>query len=165
MIINLKSQLIQLERESNKLRHTVEDISDENDNLVKRIQEIEKLLEQQRNENEQEARVIEYDNEQRKIMDSYENLLKSKDITIKSLEDKVKKVEQRVRQRLNLKTVHLDEGIVLLKNKQTLLVKEIMRNVEGSVLKCTTDSQINLPVGKMTITNILYHLNQNLFKE
>jgi DNA repair exonuclease SbcCD ATPase subunit len=134
-IIGLKSQLKQVEQEDNKLRHKYEDLTDENDNLIERIQKIDEILEQQRDENEQEAKEIEYDNEQRKIMDSYENLLKSKDITITSLENKMLKVEQRIKNRLNMKVIHLDDGIVLLKNKQTLLVQEIVKNVEDSLIK------------------------------
>ena len=153
----------QIERESNKLRHSVEDLTDENDNLVNRINEIEKGLENQRIENEQEAKEIEYDNEQRKIMDSYESLLKSKDTTIKSLEKKLEKVEERVKSRLNFNNKNLEEGIVLLKSKQTLLSQEIIKNVENSLIQCTRNPHINLPVGKMNITSILYHLNQNLF--
>jgi DNA repair exonuclease SbcCD ATPase subunit len=134
-IIGLKSQLKQVEQEDNKLRHKFEDLTDEKDNLIERIQKTEEILEQQRDENEQEAKEIEYDNEQRKIMDSYENLLKSKDITINSLENKMLKVEQRIKNRLNMKVIHIDDGIVLLKNKQTLLVQEIVKNVEDSLIK------------------------------
>jgi chromosome segregation ATPase len=165
MLVNVKSQLLQLEKENNKLRHTVEDLSDEKDNLSARIAQIESELEAIRKENVEEAKEIEYDSEQRKIMESYESLLKSKDITIKSMEERLVKTEQRIKKRMNLKSVHLDEGVVLLKNKQTLLVKEIIKNVEDSLVKSTTDSNINLPVGKISITNILYHLNQNLFSE
>lgn len=165
MLVNIKSQLLQLEKENNKLRHTVEDLSDENDNLSTRIAQIENELEAIRKENVEEAKEIEYDNEQRKIMESYESLLKSKDITIRSMEDRLAKTEERVKKRMNLKSVHLDEGIVLLKNNQTLLVKEIIKNVEASLMKSTTDSNTNLPVGKISITNVLYHLNQNLFSE
>lgn len=134
-IIGLKSQLKLVEKEENNLKIKFEDLTDENDNLLERIQKIEGILEQQRDENEHEAKEIEYDNEQRKIMDSYESLLKSKDITINSLQDKLLKVEQRIKNRLNLKTIHLDDGIVLLKNKQTLLVEEIVKNVEDSLIK------------------------------
>jgi len=76
MIVNLKSQLIELEKENNKLTHLVEDTTDENDIFKARIQKIEADLEQQRQENEEEAKAVEYDNEQRKILDSYESLLK-----------------------------------------------------------------------------------------
>ncbi|CAI2369750.1 unnamed protein product [Moneuplotes crassus] len=162
-VINLKSQLKQIERENTKLKNTIEDLTDENDNLVKRIEQIEAQLEDKRNENDQEAKEIEYDNEQRKIMDSYENLLKSKDITIKSLEQKLTKVEDRIKLRMSLKQSSQDEGIVMLKNKQALLSNEILKNVQDSLIKCTSDPHVNLPVGKMNITNILYHLNHDLF--
>ena len=165
MIVNLKSQLIQLEKENNKLRHSSEDLNDQNENLTKRIGEIEVVLDDLRRENEKEAKVIAYESEQRKIMDSYESLIKSKDITIKSYQDKLLKVDQRTKQRINLKSKFVEDGLVLLKVKQQLLVEEIIKNVESSLIQWTTDSNTNLPVGKISITNILYHLNNNLFSK
>ena len=135
MIVNLKSQLIQLEKENNKLRHSSEDLNDQNENLTKRIGEIEVVLDDLRRENEKEAKVIAYESEQRKIMDSYESLIKSKDITIKSYQDKLLKVDQRAKQRINLKSKFIEDGLVLLKVKQQLLVEEIIKNVESSLIQ------------------------------
>ena len=120
-------------------------------------------MDQQRAENDQEAKEIEYDNEQRKIMDSFEKLLRSKDITIKSMENKLENIEERIKNRIKFKNEEMKDGVVMLKSKQMLLSKEIIKNVQDSLIKCSSDPNTNSALGKMNITKILFYLNQNLF--
>lgn len=117
LIVTLKSQLIQLERDANKY----DKYSDSKPDEVK-------------SEERPDDDII-YNSEQKMLQDRYEALLRSKDTTISNLESKVIKLKEQLIAPTIDKSKFNDLGFVILKNQQQMLVSEIVNNLESSFTK------------------------------